>query len=239
MTYRDRRAAGVALAACLERYAGRADAVVLGLVRGGVPVAAEIARRLRLPLDALTVRKLGVPWAPEVAFGAVGPGGVKVLNDEIAARLDPASVRAVVGREQAELERRERRYRLGRPPLTLAGRAAILVDDGLATGASARAAVAVARGMGASEVVLAEPVGSQQALELLDEVTDQVVCPLVPVPFGAVSRYFDDFGQVSESEVIRLLVAGREAPGGAGAGRAATPDEPARTSDLPTGGRDT
>jgi putative phosphoribosyl transferase len=211
MTYRDRRAAGVALAACLDRYGGRADAVVLGLVRGGVPVAAEVARRLDLTLDVLTVRKLGVPWAPEVAFGAVGPGGVKVLNDDIAARLDPSSVRAVVHREEVELERRERRYRLGRPPLTLAGCLAILVDDGLATGASARAAIAVAGGLGAREVTFAAPVGSREAVTRLRRIADEVVCPLVPVPFGAVSRYYDDFGQVGESEVIRLLAAARDA----------------------------
>lgn len=205
MVYRDRRAAGAALAACLERYAGQPDVKVLGLVRGGVPVAAEVARRLNCPLDALIVRKLGVPWAPEVAFGAIGPGGVQVLNDEIAARLEPASVAAVVQRERVELDRREHRYRLGRPPPDLSGGTAIIVDDGLATGATARAAVEVVRRMEAKHVVLAVPVGSTEALARLKVLADEVVCPLVPGRFGAVSRYYDDFGQVGEGEVIRLL----------------------------------
>ena len=150
MSYRDRRAAGAALAEHLAGYAGRDDVVVLGLVRGGVPVAAEVARRLGAPLDVLVVRKLGVPWAPEVAFGALGPGGVRVLNEEIAARLPRPAVAGVVRHEAGELARRERRYRARRPAIELDGKVALLVDDGLATGASARAAVAVARELGAS-----------------------------------------------------------------------------------------
>jgi putative phosphoribosyl transferase len=205
VTYRDRRDAGAALAERLADRAGRPDVVVLGLVRGGVPVAAEVARRLGVPLDALVVRKLGVPWAPEVAFGAVGPGGVRVLNEEIASRLQPAAVNAVVQHEEEELDRRERRYRISRGPLDLTGREAILVDDGLATGATARAAVAVARGLGAARVTVAVPVGSREAVEQLRTVADEVVCPLVPPRFGAVSRYYDDFGQVGDAEVIRLL----------------------------------
>jgi putative phosphoribosyl transferase len=205
MAYRDRRAAGAALARCLERYTGQPDVVVLGLVRGGVPVASEVAYRLNCPLDALIVPKLGVPWAPEVAFGAIGPGDVQVFNDEIAARLEPASVAAVVQRERVELDRRERRYRLGRPPPDLAGKTAIVVDDGLATGATARAAVAVVRRMKAKHVVLAVPVGSTEAVARLKMLADEMVCPLVPNRFGAVSRYYDDFGQVGEAEVIRLL----------------------------------
>jgi predicted phosphoribosyltransferase len=157
-----------------------------------------------------------VPWAPEVAFGAVGAGGIQVLNDEIVSRLDPRAVAAVVRREQAELERRERRYRMGRPPVDVTARTALVVDDGLATGASAEAAVAVARRMGASEVVLAVPVGSREAVARLGDLADNVVCLLVPDHFGAVSRYYDDFGQVSDAEVVRLLNAAREAatPGG-------------------------
>jgi putative phosphoribosyl transferase len=207
MVYRDRRAAGAVLASCLKQHAGQAGVQVLGLVRGGVPVAAEVSTRLECPLDALIVRKLGVPWAPEVAFGAIGSGGVHVLNEDIAARLEPAAVAAVLQRERAELDRRERRYRLGRPPPDLAGGTAIVVDDGLATGATARAAVAVVRGMGAKHVVLAVPVGSADAIARLKLLADEVVCPLVPDRFGAVSRYYDDFGQVSEGEVIRLLAA--------------------------------
>jgi len=202
MTYRDRRDAGAALA---RELTGDPTTVVLGLVRGGLPVAAEVARHLNAPLDALIVRKLGVPWAPEVAFGAVGPGGVKVLNDAIAARLSEATVAAVIRHEEAELTRREKRYRFGRPPLNLAGCCAVLVDDGLATGATARAAVEVARRLGAQHVTVAVPVGSREAVAHLSRLADRVVCPLLPVEFGAVSRYYDDFGQVSDADVIRCL----------------------------------
>ena len=205
MSYRDRRAAGAALAEHLDRFAGRPDVVVLGLVRGGVPVAAEVAGRLGAPLDVLVVRKLGVPWAPEVAFGALGPGGVRVLNDEIAVRLPRLAVNAVVRHESAELARRERRYRSQRPPLTLRGRVAILVDDGLATGATARAGVAVARALGAREVVVAVPVAAADAVAQLATEADEVVCPWQPAHFGAVSRFYDDFGQVSDAQVSALL----------------------------------
>jgi predicted phosphoribosyltransferase len=205
MTYADRIAAGAALAAHLAPYANRPDVVVLGLVRGGVPVAAEVARRLAVPLDVLVVRKLGVPWAPEVAFGAVGPGDVRVLNPDIASRLTVEEVGAVVRHESVELARRERRYRADRPPLALTGRVALVVDDGLATGATARAAVAVARQLGASEVVVAVPVGSIEAVTQLSTLADRVVCPTMPDDFGAVSRFYDDFGQISDAEVIALL----------------------------------
>ena len=205
MTYRDRRAAGAVVAEHLTEYADRDDVVVLGLVRGGLPVAAEVAHRLRVPLDALVVRKLGVPWAPEVAFGAVGPHGVRVLNHEIVSRLPPGAVAAVVSSESAELTRREHRYRGARAPLTLAGRVALLVDDGLATGASARAAVAVARSLGADRVVVAVPVGAKDALAQLATEADEVVCPWQPADFGAVSRFYDDFGQVADAEVVALL----------------------------------
>jgi putative phosphoribosyl transferase len=208
MTYRDRRAAGVKLARRLRRHAGRADVVVLGMVRGGVPVAVVVAERLALPLDALIVRKLGVPWAPEVAFGALGSGGVRVLDERVVTRLDPSAVRTVLRRELAELGRREQQYRGGRPPLDLAGRTAIVVDDGLATGASATAAVAAVRRMGAATVVLAVPVGAREAVRSLAAVADDVVCPLVPTEFGAVSRYYDDFRQVDDDEVVALLATG-------------------------------
>jgi putative phosphoribosyl transferase len=208
MSYRDRPAAGAALADALDEYADQPDVVVLGLVRGGVPVAAEVAHRLRVPLDALVVRKLGVPWAREVAFGALGPGGVHVLNEDIATRLPADAVAEVMRREAGELARRERRYRAGRPPLALDGKVALLVDDGLATGASARAAVAVARRLGARRVVVAVPVGSPQAVDQLDKVADVVVCPVQPYDFDAVSRWYDDFGQVTDRQVVRLLAAG-------------------------------
>jgi predicted phosphoribosyltransferase len=205
MSYRDRRAAGATLADALDKYGQRSDVVVLGLVRGGVPVAAEVARRLGAPLDALVVRKLGVPWAPEVAFGALGPGDVIVRNEEIAHRLPESSIMAVVRRESGELARRERRYRSGRPPLDLTDRIALLVDDGLATGATARAAVEVARRLGAAQVVVAVPVGSPIAIDQLRQVADDVVCPVQPPNFDAVSRWYDDFGQVGDAEVSDLL----------------------------------
>ncbi|MBF9128249.1 phosphoribosyltransferase [Plantactinospora sp. S1510] len=204
-TYRDRTAAGAVLADLLDSVAGQPDVIVLGLVRGGVPVAAAVAERLRAPLDVLVVRKLGLPEAPEVAFGAVGPGGLRVLNEEIADRLDPAEVDTVVRAETAELERRERRYRMGRPPLRLDDRIAVIVDDGLATGATARAAVGVARQLGARRVVLAVPVGAPEAYAVLTRTADEVVCPERPAGFGAVSRYYADFHEVPDEEVVALL----------------------------------
>jgi putative phosphoribosyl transferase len=203
--YRDRAEAGAMLADELAELVERPDVIVLGLVRGGVPVAAAVADRLGAPLDALVVRKLGVPQAPEVAFGAVGPGGVRVLNEEIADRIDPAQVEIVVQAEIAELDRRERRYRSGRPPLRLEGRTVVTVDDGLATGATARAAVTVARRLGATRVVLAVPVGAPEAYQALAQEADQVVCPLVPAEFGAVSRFYVDFHEVSDEEVTATL----------------------------------
>lgn len=207
-TYPDREHAGGVLAERLSAYAGEHSAIVLGLVRGGVPVAAQVATRLMVPLDALVVRKLGVPWAPEVAFGALGPGGVIVHNEDLVSRLSPAEVEAVTAAERVELARRERIYRAGEPPLALTGRTAIVVDDGLATGATARAAVAVARAAGANRVVMAVPVGSREAVAMLTESADEVICPLVPPDFGAVSRFYDDFRQVTDAEVRDLLRAG-------------------------------
>jgi len=203
--YRDRAQAGHVLAVALSRYRDRPDVIVLGLVRGGVPVAAEVAAALRVPLDVLVVRKLGVPRFPELAFGALGPGGVQVLNPDVARRLDRHQAEVVVAAESAELARREQRYRAGRPPLALSGRTTILVDDGLATGASAAVAVAVARRLGATRVVLAVPVGPPDALARLAQLADEVCCPLTPTRFGAVGRYYLNFAQVSDDEVIGLL----------------------------------
>lgn len=197
--------AGAALARRLGTYAGVPGVVVLGLVRGGVPVAAAVAASLGAELDVLVVRKLGVPAMPELAFGAIGPGGVRVLNHEVASRLDPAAIAAVIRQEDAERDRRERRYRAGRAPLRLDGRTAIIVDDGLATGATARAAVEVARRLDAARVVLAAPVGSAEAVGLLAQAADQVVCLLAPARFGAVSRYYENFQQTTDDEVVRLL----------------------------------
>lgn len=204
-TYRDRADAGAALAGRLSGLTGRTDVVVLGLVRGGVPVAEVIAERLGVPLDVLVVRKLGMPWAAEVAFGALGPDGVRVFNDPVAGQLAPDDIAEVTRREQAELDRRERLYRADRPPLDLTGRTAVIVDDGLATGATARAAVQVARHLGARRVVVAVPVGSEEAYEMLAAEADEVVCAQRPPDFGAVSRYYDDFHEVSDDEVTRAL----------------------------------
>jgi len=212
VSYANRREAGDALAAHLGAYAGRDDVVVLGLVRGGVPVAARVAAALKAPLDVLVVRKLGVPWAPEVAFGALGPGGVAVHNLDVESRLTPEDIAEVTAREAAELERREAAYRAGRPPLSLSGKVAIVVDDGLATGATARAAVAVARRLGAASVVAAVPVGAADSVELLRAEADLVVCPLVPSPFGAVSRFYRSFPQVSDGEVVALASGGFVGP---------------------------
>ncbi|MET8251312.1 phosphoribosyltransferase family protein [Micromonospora sp. NPDC005197] len=206
-TYRDRAEAGRVLAERLTALVGEPDTVVLGLVRGGVPVARVVAERLGAPLDVLVVRKLGMPWAREVAFGALGPAGVQVLNDAIASRLSSDDIAEVSQREQVELERRERLYRGGRPPLDLTGRVAVIVDDGLATGATARAAVEVVRRLGARRVVVAVPVGAQEAYELLAAEADQVVCAQRPSDFGAVSVYYDDFHEVSDDEVTDALTA--------------------------------
>ncbi|MBM0226211.1 MULTISPECIES: phosphoribosyltransferase [Micromonospora] len=206
-TYRDRTDAGQVLADRLSELAGQPDVVVLGLVRGGVPVARIVAERLGAPLDVLVVRKLGMPWAPELAYGALGPDGVEVLNEQIAGGLSESDRAEVRRREQAELDRRESRYRAGRPPLDLNGRTAVIVDDGLATGATARAAVQVARHLGAARVIVAVPVGSEQAYEMLAAEADEVVCPDTPPDFGAVGAYYDDFREISDDEVVQALTA--------------------------------
>ncbi len=149
--------------------------------------------------------KLGVPWSPEVAFGALGPGGVTVHNPEVESYLSHADVARVIQNEGDELVRREARYRSGRPPLTLTGSVAIIVDDGIATGATARAAVAVARRLGAKSIVVAVPVGAADSLAHLRREADEVVCPLVPTVFGAVSRFYDHFSQTTDDEVVWLL----------------------------------
>ncbi|MFI7606826.1 phosphoribosyltransferase [Micromonospora sp. NPDC049366] len=206
-TYRDRAEAGRALADRLTGLIGESDVIVLGLVRGGVPVARVVAERLGAPLDVLVIRKLGMPWAREVAFGALGPGGVQVLNEQVASRLGPEDIAQTRRREQAELERREELYRAGRPPLDLTDRTAVLVDDGLATGATARAAVEVARHLGARRVIVAVPVGAQEAYEMLAAEADQVICAQRPPEFMAVSAYYEDFHEVSDEEVTEMLTA--------------------------------
>lgn len=205
MTYANREQAGDVLARELHAYAGRPDVIVVALVRGGVPVAARVAAALKAPMDVLVVRKLGVPWAAELAFGALGPGGVAVHNPDVLSYLRPGDVEAVTRVAGEELARREKAYRGDRPPLSLAGKIAIIVDDGLATGATARAAVSVARRLGAARVVAAVPVGAPEAVERLRAEADEVICPMVPADFGAVSRFYESFPQTGDDEVVRLL----------------------------------
>ena len=207
LKFGDRRDGGRRLAEHLGRYAQRSDVVVLGLPRGGVPVAAEVSSALAAPLDVFLVRKLGVPGHEELAMGAIASGGVRVLNEDVvrAVGITERELDAVAARELQTLEARERAYRGDRGPLEVRGRTAILVDDGLATGATAAAAVAVARGLHAARVVMAVPVGAPEAVERLTEVADEVVCPLIPPTFGAVSRFYQHFGQVSTPEVVALL----------------------------------
>ncbi|MCV7190261.1 phosphoribosyltransferase [Mycolicibacterium thermoresistibile] len=204
--FANRREAGRMLADRLAPLAGR-DVVVLGLPRGGVPVAFEVAQRLRAPLDVLLVRKLGVPFHPELAFGAIGEGGVRILNDAVVlqARLSPADMAGVEQKEAAELARRAERYRRGRAPVPLTGRTAVVVDDGLATGATAKAACQVARAQGAGQVVLAVPIGARDTVAELSRYADEVVCLYSPEVYYAVGQGYRDFSQTSDEEVVRLL----------------------------------
>lgn len=203
----DRTAAGRALGAAVrERWTGPVP-VVLGLPRGGVPVAAEVAVALDAPLDVLVVRKLGMPGHPELALGAIASGGIQVLNPEVLRLhgLDEAVVERVAARERRELERREEAFRGARPHLELASRPVVLVDDGLATGATARAAVDAVRTTSPSRVVVAVPVGAPDAVALLQEVADEVVCLHAPRNFGAVGVYYRDFTQTTDAQVQQLL----------------------------------
>jgi putative phosphoribosyl transferase len=205
--FNDRREAGSALAALLDKYRDRDDTVVLALPRGGVPVAYEVARRLNAPLDVFLVRKLGLPGRPELAMGAIASGGIRVLNDDVVKWYGvPERVIDEVARdEQRELERRERAYREGRKPLDLTGRTVILIDDGLATGSSMRAAVVAVRARNPARVVVAVPVGSSETCGELAEVADEVLCVRTPDPFSAVGLWYRNFAQTSDDEVRELL----------------------------------
>ena len=207
MRFHDRREAGRLLAERLARYVGTDDLLVLGLPRGGVPVAFEVARALRAPLDVFVVRKLGVPGYAELALGAVASGGVRVLNEDVVAAvgLDKDAIERVAERELAEVERREREYRGGRPPLELRGKVAILVDDGLATGASMRAAALAARELGPKQVIVAVPVAADQTCDEFRHDVDEVVCAFTPEPFYAVGLWYENFEQTSDEEVRELL----------------------------------
>ncbi|MDX3093387.1 phosphoribosyltransferase [Streptomyces sp. ME01-24h] len=206
MHFTDRADAGRQLAERL-RHLDLDNPIVLGLPRGGVVVAYEVARALHAPLDVIVVRKLGVPYHPELGFGAIGEGGAKVLSDDIVhmSHVSRADIAGVEHREEAELARQAHRFREGRPRIPLAGRAVLLVDDGVATGATALAACEVARAQGAARVVLAVPVASPQALPALRRAADDVVCLSAPSAFFAVGEWYRDFAQTSDDEVSGLL----------------------------------
>ena len=207
MIFQDRRDAGRALGKALAKYAGRPDLVVLALPRGGVPVAFEVAQALGAPMDVFLVRKLGFPGNEEFAMGAVASGGVRVLDEKLlrSTGISADAVRAVVDREERELRRRERAYRGDRPTLELANRTVLLVDDGLATGSSMRAAVEAARRRGAGRIVVAVPVGPADRLSDIARRADDVVCVATPEPFLAVGRFYEDFEQTTDDEVVALL----------------------------------
>ncbi|HJT80513.1 MAG TPA: phosphoribosyltransferase [Chthoniobacterales bacterium] len=215
--FQDRYEAGRLLAERLEKYAGQPDVIVLGLPRGGVPVAYEIAKHLRVPLDVFIVRKLGVPGFEELAIGAIASGGVRVLNQEVA-RILPNAETAIEGataREQIELDRREQLYRGDGPPPILENKTVILVDDGLATGATMRAAVRALRQRRVGRIVVAVPVGAPETCREFEGEVDEAICVISPDYFQAVGQFYEDFSQTTDDEVRELL---RRANQGAGSG---------------------
>ncbi len=207
LRFKDRVHAGRELARQLREYAARPDVVVLGLPRGGVPVAAEVARTLGVPFDVFLVRKLGVPGHEELAFGAIAEGGVCVLNQALIADLEipPPVIDRIAQRERAELERRERLYRGDRPLPAVRDRVVILVDDGLATGFTMEAGVQALRTLAPAKIVVAAPVGARETCDRLKSIADDVVCAATPEPFDAVGLWFDDFRQTTDDEVRALL----------------------------------
>jgi putative phosphoribosyl transferase len=245
MIFRDRTEAGDVLAGQLGQHAGRGDVLVLALPRGGVPVAARVARALGAPLDVFVVRKLGVPGHEELAMGAIASGGVQVVNEQVVGRLGlgEAVLRRVAEAERRELERRERIYREGRSPPDLAGRVVILVDDGVATGSTMRAAVAAARRLGPARVVVAVPTAPASTCQRLRSEADEVVCATTPRPFRAVGYSYRSFPQTSDEEVRALLRSAWEAgpapppaaPPPAGPPPAGPPPPPAGPPPPPAG----
>ena len=205
--FEDRRSAGRALVPELQRCKLE-DPVILGLPRGGIPLAYEIAVALHAPLDTIVVRKLGVPSQPELAFGAIASGGIRVINDDVVGSLlslDEETIEKIVGREMRELRRRERAYRQDRPYPELGDRDVVLVDDGLATGATMRAAAEAVRTRLPSSMVVAVPVGSASAVAKVAALVDRVICLEIPASFYAVGQFYGDFGQTSDDEVRALL----------------------------------
>ena len=211
--FEDRRHAGQVLAAELSRYAGSEDVVVLALPRGGVPVAFEVAKHLRAPLDVFVVRKLGVPGHEELAMGALAPGGIRVLNDDVVSGLQIGErvIESVAAAEGRELERRERVYRGDRPSVDVSRRIVILVDDGLATGSTMRAAVAALRQRSPKRIIVGVPVAAKSTCQALAQEVDEMVCVRMPESFFAVSAWYADFSQTTDAEVRQLLEAAHQA----------------------------
>jgi predicted phosphoribosyltransferase len=205
--FENRLDAGKKLAAQLTQYAGQKDVIVLALPRGGVPVAYEVARAIDAPMDVFLVRKLGVPGQEELAFGAIASGGIEVVNPEIvhAVHLSESTIRSVISREREELRRREQEYRDNRPEPELTGKTVILIDDGLATGASMYAAVVAVKQKRPRKVVVAIPVASPESCSALSRFIDQIVCAYTPEPFYGVGQWYEDFSQTSDEEVRQLL----------------------------------
>lgn len=205
--FADRREAGRELASHLSQYRGRTDVSVLALPRGGVPVGFEVADAIDAPLDVFVVRKLGMPGHPEFAMGAIASGGIRVLSEDVVRgyRIPDSAVDAVTRSELLELERREREYREGRPLTDIAGRVVILVDDGLATGSTMRAAAQAVRALGPARVIVAVPVGAPETCEQFGDIADDTVCARTPEPFSAVGLWYRDFSQTTDEEVRVLL----------------------------------
>jgi predicted phosphoribosyltransferase len=205
--YHDRQEAGRKLATLLLEYRDKPDVLLLALPRGGLPVASAVAQELHVPLDVLVVRKLGLPWQPELAAGAIASGGIIVRNPQVAAlfRDFDKTLEEVAARERRELERRENIYRAGRPALDVRNRTVILIDDGIATGATMEAAVRAMRAVPARSVVVAVPVAPPDTVAMLSRCADRVVCPQQPEPFVAVGRWYEEFPQLSDEEVIAIL----------------------------------
>jgi putative phosphoribosyl transferase len=212
MRFRDRSDAGRLLAEQLSSYADRPDVLVLALPRGGVPVAFEIARRLHAPLDVWLVRKLGAPGIPELAIGAIASGGIEIFNTDATRRLaiTREQLDEIVARERQELERREAAYRGDRPPIDARNRTVILVDDGIATGASMHAAIAALRQLQPAEIVVAVPVASPSACALLNREANRVICLSAPADLNSVGEWYRDFSQTGDDEVNTLLERARE-----------------------------
>jgi putative phosphoribosyl transferase len=211
MLFRDRAEAGRHLLSRLGAYQGRPDVLVLGLPRGGIPVAYEVARGLGAPLDVFVVRKLGVPGQEELAMGAIATGGVRIVNRDVvdALHIPPDVVDRAAAEEAREQERREQSYRGERHQPQVAGKTVILVDDGLATGSTMRAAVAALRQQGPARIVVAVPVAAPSTCQELRREVDEIVCFATPEPFMAVGRFYDDFAQTTDEEVTELLAAAR------------------------------